>query len=252
MTTNSLNNSCWNDFTVRNGPSGGMRKLRVQNEYDIAGSQACVETYVQGTTAADSFSRNVIGAAHSYATGIDTSDARIWKLAYDASATATPSSAGAIMRSTTTGIIDFPLQSRFGAYKSATAANATGDNTEVQVIFDTEQYDVQGEYDTATGIFTATRAGIYDLDFCIELNNLGAAHITGLAKITHNVTDIALYNFNPYNMCNAGSVMYHVCRKVNLGAADTIKIYITVGGGAKTVGVVGGVSVTNFYMCKIA
>lgn len=252
MTINNSNNSCWNDFTVRNGASGGLRKIRVQNENNIAGSSAAIEAYVQGTTAADPFVRQVIGAAHSYAAGIDTSDNQIWKMAYDASATATPSSASAVMRSTTTGIIDFPLQSRFGAYKSAATANATGDNTEVQIIFDGVQYDLQSEYNSGTGTFTATRAGIYELDFCIALGNLGATHQAGLCRIEQSGGTAAYLRFNPYNMSNAGNLEYHMSRKMNMAVGDTIKIYMTVAGGTKTVTIDGASNITNFHMCKIA
>ena len=254
MTINNSNNSCWNDFTVRNGASGGIRKIRVQNENNTAGSSAAVEAYVQGTTAADAYFRSVIGAAHSYAAGIDTSNTERWKLTYSADSTATPSSATSLIEASKTGILSFPLQSRVGAYKSAASANVTGDNTEYKVVFDTEQYDIQSEYDTATGEFTAKETGIYEIDTTILISNLGAAHTSGLVYLYQNISVVGYFQFGPYQASSAagGTLSYHFCRKLLVNSGDVLYVTLTVAGGTKTVGVLANPNATNFHICKIA
>ena len=59
------------------------------------------------------------------------------------------------------GVVSIPKQSGFAAYLSSDQDIA--DVTYTTVIFDTEEFDYQGEYNTATGVFTAKQSGVYQV-----------------------------------------------------------------------------------------
>lgn len=254
MTTNLLNNSCWNDFTVRNGPSGGVRKIRVQNENNIAGSEAIVESYVQGTTSADPYTRSVIGASHSYATGIDTSDNQAWKLTYDASATASPSSALQVIKSDTSGRLIYPNQPMMKAHKNADTANVTGENTEYTVIFDTVEYDRDGNYNNANGIFTVPIDGCYQINTLISFYNIQSGYIYATGCLRKNGSNICMQRENPVNVfwANSGANIhfFHMTITESAVAGDTFSSVFSVANnvsGGKIVGVKGTAQYT--YTC---
>ena len=68
---------------------------------------------------------------------------------------------GVLVRETfISGITSLPKQSGFRATRGTAQSIPTGAQTKIQ--YDTEEYDIQGEYDNVTNFrFTATKAGIY-------------------------------------------------------------------------------------------
>jgi len=68
---------------------------------------------------------------------------------------------GVLVRETfISGITSLPKQSGFRATRKTAQSLSTGTGTKIQ--YDTEEYDIQGEYDNVTNFrFTATKAGIY-------------------------------------------------------------------------------------------
>jgi hypothetical protein len=67
-----------------------------------------------------------------------------------------------------TGIQHFPYTSKFAA---RTSAGHTVTTSFSEVIFSTELYDTQAEYDVATGFFTALEDGTYTFTWGIHLNS---------------------------------------------------------------------------------
>lgn len=60
---------------------------------------------------------------------------------------------------------------KFAAYKSGTFTPGTGATV---VVFNNEDYDTNGNYDTATGIYTAPVSGYYHFDAHMHTNVIGA------------------------------------------------------------------------------
>lgn len=251
--TNFSNNQCWNDFIVRSGPAGGLRKLRVQNEQNIAGSQAAVETYVEDTTGDDAFFRSVIGITHSYASGIDNTSGGHWRLTYANAANATPSSAIQIIDSDTHGRILYPNQPMLKAYLTASVANVTGDNTIYTVPFDNVVFDVDNNYDNLTGLFTAPVTGKYHIEAMITFSGLVPDYSLASGIIYKNATEICVPRINPLPTAwTDGAVpiqnYFHMSILENATVGDTfsaaVSVANTIGGGA-IVDVEGGMYYTH-------
>ena len=66
------------------------------------------------------------------------------------------------------GIVRMPLQSCFSAYNNGAQSNKTGDDTMYTVLFDTERFDLNGDF--ASNTFTAPVTGKYMLSAHIGLN----------------------------------------------------------------------------------
>ena len=69
----------------------------------------------------------------------------------------------------TNGIIREPLQPCFLAFKSANTASATGDGTMVTIVYNTEVFDTNADYDNSTGVFTAPVTGKYSFQGTCKL-----------------------------------------------------------------------------------
>ena len=91
------------------------------------------------------------------------------------------------------GVVSFPRQSHVYAYLSSnqTIANATT----ATIVFDTEVTDMLGEYDNATGIFTAKYSGVYHISSTIDWLSLNSsisyiviiyANGAEVQRVTHN------------------------------------------------------------------
>jgi len=72
------------------------------------------------------------------------------------------------------GIVSMPRQSYVRAERNTTQTIAT--ETHTTVVFDSEIEDTLGEYNTSTGVFTATEAGVYQVSSIVQWNvgNTGA------------------------------------------------------------------------------
>ena len=88
------------------------------------------------------------------------------------------------------GIVDITTQSRFSARSDI--ARSMANNAWTTVIFVTEDYDSQGEYFAATGIFTATVAGYYAVSWSVVSDNVawavGERWVAGVSKEDSTVT----------------------------------------------------------------
>lgn len=69
---------------------------------------------------------------------------------------------------TTAGYILTPAVSAVIAYRSASTSYAVGTNT---LVLNTKIIDRAGNYDATTGIFTAPRSGIYEINASLRLQN---------------------------------------------------------------------------------
>jgi len=104
------------------------------------------------------------------------------------------SATGTVMSALDTGEITYPLQPAFLAYPSVQIDNVTGDGTIYKIIYNTELFDQNGDFNTGTSEFTAPVAGRYFFSFVCSVGLLTAAHTLGLGSlVTSDHTYIGTY-----------------------------------------------------------
>lgn len=101
-------------------------------------------------------------------------------------------------------------------YLSADQENIT-DTTYTKIVFDTELYDIGGNFSTSTGLFTAPVAGYYQVDLGVEWTNVTAAHYYGGAIFV----DAALYG--------KSRSLSHASLSAFVGAHVSATVYVTAG-----------------------
>ena len=153
-----------------------------------------------------------------------------------------------------TGIVSQPSQSAMSAYVSGNIANVTGDLTNYTLLFDTKDYDIQTEYTTGTGIFKAKLAGIYEVNAVVGISNIGAAHTVANIAINKNGSVWWQAQYNPAASQDAAAQLSMTANAVlELVHDDEITITIQVGGGTKTIGIIGATNVhTELQITKLA
>jgi len=140
----------------------------------------------------------------------------------------------------------------FLAFLSATVNNVTGDATAYTVIFDTEVFDIAGNYNNATGIFTCSVAGTYI--FSTSINSFGytAAMTDGSVNLFINGVIYRGLGGSPFRQAAGaagdGGLNWDAVTIVHLSIGDTVLSQIVIAGGTKTVNIIGDLTqkVTNF------
>ena len=126
------------------------------------------------------------------------------------------------------------------AFNASGTPNNTGDGTAYTLIFATERFDQNSNFD-GTSTFTAPVTGKYL--FCCNClcQNMAAASTMSLA-LTVAGTSAKTYTFGNTSHVNtvAGNEPIGLSVIVDMTATDTATVVINVGGGAKTVGIFGG------------
>ena len=133
-------------------------------------------------------------------------------------------------------------QPRFLAHNSVTDTDVTGDGTQVTLDVDTEVYDDGNNF--AADTFTAPVTGTYLFTVQLYLTDLdGAAHDITADLITSNRSYRFLVTMNA-QMTDWSSTATVIA---DMDATDTAYVTCSVGGGAKTVDVVGGATTMGTY-----
>ena len=119
----------------------------------------------------------------------------------------------------------------FSAYKSAQTANVTGEGTYYSYICNTELYDVGGNYNNATGIFTAPVTGCYLFQASAGLGGITIPYIFDILIVTTSSTYLERWS-RPYN---AQWYVSQIVTLANMTAGDTAKPQVrSYGEAAKT------------------
>ena len=242
ITQNAINNTVFdNDFSVNRSGAGIPVVDSTIHSSAAAGSTAIKRQQVPDAAVADPFIIHATATTRSWVHGMDTSDGTSLKEGTSASGVTTPSTATITRTVTTAGEQTMPLQPGFTANLSTTTANnQTGDGTSVTVIFNTEQFDSNSDYDNTTGIFTAPVTGRYFFKANVAYNNLAATHTFGSVNFNStahgylvNYVNIGAIRTNGNAASIGGSVI------TEMTAGDTMSVLATVSNSTKTVGLAG-------------
>lgn len=225
--------------------SGVTNTLTITNPSNTASSAAREIITVGGAAAGDpTINWNVSGVTD-FEMGIDNSVSDNLTISQSAAL-----GTNDVWRMTTSGQRTMPLQPAFKATLSATVNNVTGDGTAYTIIYDIVNFDQGSNYNNATGIFTAPVTGKYLFGANNTLLNLSAANSANCVYDLVSSSIIARLNLgNLGNMRDTGSGAYSpiFSHFFDMNSGDTLKIVVTIPGGTKTVGLLGGPREASFW-----
>ena len=135
----------------------------------------------------------------------------------------------------------------FSAYVATDILNVTGVGTEYTIIFDTEVYDNRADYNNATGIFTARRAGKYDFKSSVKFNPTLSVTTCVIKLITSNRTYYLFRGDTDSIRDGSGACTITGSFDVDMDQSDTARITVTCSGLAgDTIDVL---SDESFFQC---
>lgn len=237
----SINNTIFNnDFSVNRSTAGTPVVDSTVHTSAAAGSTAIKRQQVPDAAVADPFIIHATATTRSWIHGMDTSDGTSLKEGTAAVGVTTPSTATITRKVTTAGAQTMPLQPAFLAVLTVTQLNVTGAAGIFTVISDTEIFDQGGNYNNATGVFTAPITGRYLLSGAIRISGITATHTTGTVTILTSNRSYVVGNNGPNNVREASSQMtYQFSIIADMDAADTASMRIQVSNGAAVIDVNG-------------
>lgn len=135
-----------------------------------------------------------------------------------------------------------PIDSAFFAYINTAAPNVTGDGTLYTVVWDAEDLDLNNDYNTSTGVFTAPFDGYFVFHASALLDGMTSSHTDGKFRFRVNGNQIgSSERGNYYNQATPGGNLHHsISSMFVLSANDTVEVILQVGGGTKVVGTLTG------------
>jgi hypothetical protein len=132
---------------------------------------------------------------------------------------------------------------------SSTGNTVTGDGTAYVVLFDSEWDDKGDCYNATNGRFTAAVPGWHSLESCVLVQNLGAAHTTGVIDIIHRnsggIVSRRNFEYNVAAIAISTNCSLPIVGKFFMGKGDTVEVRVTIAGSTKTVGVNGAAGATG-------
>ena len=138
------------------------------------------------------------------------------------------------------GAVTAPLQPAFNATSTANQASATGDGTTVTVVFGSERYDINSDFD-GVSTFTAPVTGKYLFHFSVRTDDTvsGTNDEGATAIVTSNLGYNQVFNYGVLTEGNSGAerIYWRMSVQCDMDAADTATCTIIIKGGTKIVDV---------------
>lgn len=221
--------------TVGSSNSGNTNTLTVTNSSNTASSGAAMVATVGGSSAADAVHQAVVSGVTTWTWGVDNSDSDAYVLAASATLGSTN-----VVHATTAGEINYPLQPAFLAYLNTDVNDVTGDAATVYtVIFDTEVFDQNADFNLGTSTFTAPITGRFHSDVTLRYNK-GATTATQMAirLVTSNRT-LNIISTADATIAALATGMWAASVLSDMDAGDTATVAFIVVGNSKTSDVIG-------------
>jgi len=195
----------------------------------------------------DSYVLFQINDVDEFVMGVDDDDADALKINQGG---ATPSAGTNVWKMTAAGERTMPLQPAVCVERSSAQSNVTGDATSVLVLFNSERFDQNNDYNTGTGYFTAPVTGRYWVDACVTLQDLNANHTLMEIRIFSSNRTYKGDRLNPSNVRMSDNAASFDCSAlIDMDAADTVGISLEVQGDVgKTVDIAGTAAIAVTYL----
>lgn len=229
----SLSTSLNGNFSFTSSTAAVVRVLTVSNtDGTNSASTARLQLTTGGASAGDPFIQHTVTGVTNWSLGIDNSDSDAYVIAASSALGTTN-----VMRATTAGEVTYPLQPAFLAGLATVVSNVTGDGTVYTIIYDTEIYDQNSDFNLGTSTFTAPVTGKYHFDLTCLLTG-GSGISAGALKI---VTTATTFQGTIYaNVVSTGNGGNSYSIDVAMTAADTATFTINAtDSGGKILDIVG-------------
>ncbi len=144
-----------------------------------------------------------------------------------------PVTTNTLFSMTANGERTMPLQPCFAAYQAAPVLGVTGAGAVYVATFNTEEFDQNNDFDSVS-TFTAPVAGRYQFNVTISLSNVTAAANNCEIRILNSAgPNYLVGDFNIGNYIDpTGFMRYSASALINLAAANTVTVTVTVTGEA--------------------
>lgn len=132
--------------------------------------------------------------------------------------------------------VTMPLQPAFLAYVTSELSNVTGDNTVYDVIFGTEVFDTNSDYNASTGILTSPVDGKYFISCSLLIRDLTSSSFNSVTIDINSSNNNygRLVQENPYAIRDYSSTLCGgESQVIDMDAGDTAKITLRIGNATK-------------------
>ena len=222
--------------------SGASLSMITANTSNTASATAYHKVQVAGATASDAYFQSEISGGQAWTWGLDNSDS-------DAFAISQGSALGTnnVMRVSVDGEINYPLQPNFLAYLAADVTNVTGNGTNYTIIFDTEVYDQNADFNLGTSTFTAPVTGRFQFNMFARFENLASGNTLGYIELVTSNRTYRLLEINTGLAQISGQCGVFGSTLADMDSGDTATVRVNVAGGAQIVGVGGSATVITAF-----
>lgn len=213
--------------TCGSANSGGTNTFTVENSSNTASSAATIDCQVAGGTAGDATYLATVSGGQSWAFGLDNGSSDSFAISQGGALGSSD-----VMTITTAGEINYPLQPAFSARLTGNNLNVTGAGTAWTVVFNSEIFDQNSDYNTSTYTFTAPITGRYLFTYNVSIFNLTSSMTAGLINIITSNRTYVTNQINYYAIAAPGRASVNASVLADMDASDTCYIELTISNGA--------------------